>query len=590
MEVPSAPGGLERRRAVVLNADIAGYSRCMADDEVATVATVRKYQEIVARAVDAAGGTLVNFVGDSFVAVFDHARPAMQAAIAICSDVRDCNRHVPRTRRMWFRLGLDIGDIVVAEDGRYFGEALNIAARIQAIADVGGINVTEAVFRALDEPGLRLIGLGRRRLKNIPEPVRVYRLAGVAAADNDTQWRPDGRVRQSVAVLPVVGGDHPETGEIAQGLRLDLVTALSAMPGLRVIDAAVAADHADPRSDLGAAYVLESGLVRSGDRLRAYAELAETATMNRIWSHRWEGTTHDVFALQDAFTGGTVRALEIELVIGEPALLYRAVLDGSELAAVYQGWHQFVTGTPAAWRSAVALFSSVAQARPDVVTGTALTAFALWWGSVRGLSDDPDADLERAAAFARRGVERGDDTGLSHTVFAAVQLHTGGDLDAALANAQAAIHRRPTCDVSFAVAGSVHRYLGAWESAIAACRRALELTPIPKPWFMTVLASAYYVGEQYYEAADIAEQVVNQTTSSRDPEALLVLAAAQAALGLSRRARATAQTISERFPQLGRDDPLAHHPFRDPAILDRWRAHLVAAGVLETSRSTRTAP
>jgi adenylate cyclase len=574
----SDPRGLERRRAVALHADIADYSRHMADDEAATVATVRAYQEIVARAVGDAGGTMVNFVGDSFVAVFADAQAAMRTAIAICGTVSERNRHLPKTRHMWFRLGLDIGDIVVAEDGRHFGEVLNIAARVQAIADVGGINVTEAVFRELDEPGLRLIGIGARRLKNIPEPVRVYRLAG-AAGDNDRPRQPDRPALQSVAVLPVIGIDNPKTREIAHGLRLDLVTALTNIPGLRVIDAAVAAGGPGLGVELGAAYVLESGVVRSGERLRAYAEIVETVTMNRVWSRRWEGTTHDVFALQDAFTADTIRALEIDLVIGEPARIYRASLDGTELWAVYQGWYQFATGTPAAWRRAVELFGSVARARPDVVAGVALTAFALWWGGVQGLSDDPEADLEQAAAFARRGIELGDQTGLSHTVIAALQLHAGGDLDTALADAEEAILRRPTCDVSFAVAGSVHRYLGAWEPAVTACRRAIELSPVPKAWFMTVLASAYYVGEQYHDAIDLAEQVVNRSMGSRDPEALLVLAASQQALGLTRRARATVQTISERFPKLRRGDLSRRYPFRDPAILDRWHAHLLAAGV-----------
>jgi hypothetical protein len=319
--------------------------------------------------------------------------------------------------------------------------------------------------------------------------------------------------------------------------------------------------------------------MRSGDQLRAYAEVVETATMNRVWAHRWEHTTHDVFALQDAFTAGTVRALEIELVVGEPARIYRDHLDGPELSAVYQGWYHLASGTPSAWRMAVERFTWVAHARPDAPQGPALAAFALWWGGVHGFSDDPPADLERAAAFARRGLELDDSTGLCHTVIAALRLHAGGDLDAALAEAEEAILRRPTCDVSFAVAGSVHRYLGAWEPAVVACRQAIELSPTIKPWFLTVLASAYYVGERYHDAVDAAEHVVHGSPGGGDLETLLVLAASQQALGLTRRARATVQTISERFPGRCRDDVSLHHPFRDPAILDRWLAHLAAAGL-----------
>jgi tetratricopeptide (TPR) repeat protein len=120
-------------------------------------------------------------------------------------------------------------------------------------------------------------------------------------------------------------------------------------------------------------------------------------------------------------------------------------------------------------------------------------------------------------------------------------LHAGGDIDAALADARASIARRPTCHVSFAVAGSVHRYLGAWEAAVEACQHAMQLSPMTKPWYSTVLASAYYVGERYHEAAEAAVQIIHRYPDSTDPEILLILAASQQALGLPRRARATAK-------------------------------------------------
>lgn len=198
---------MHRRRAVVLNADIASYSRLMADDQAATVAAVREYQLSAKDAVGAAYGTMVNVVGDSFTAVFDDARAAMRAAIAVCRAVKRYNRPRPRTRHMYFRMGLDAGDVVVADDGRYFGEPLNVAVRVQAIAEVGGINVTEAVYQELDEPALRLISNGRRRLKNIPEMVRVYRLAGVVDHDDhDRDW-PARPTPASIAVLPTIAAD-----------------------------------------------------------------------------------------------------------------------------------------------------------------------------------------------------------------------------------------------------------------------------------------------------------------------------------------------------------------------------------------------
>ena len=575
----SSDAALRRRRVVVLNADIADYSRLMADDEAATVAAVREYQALVADAVLAGDGTLVNFVGDSFVAVFDHARAAMRTAMQVCRTVRERNDARPRTRRMWFRIGLDAGPVVVADDGRYYGEPLNIAARIQAIAETGGINVTEGVYRELDEPALRLIGLGSHRLKNIPGMVRVYRLAGLAGERTDRAVRGGRGVAPGVAVLPVLGAEVAATRDIAQALRLEVVTALTRVPGLRVIDVtpASAAGPSPLATGSGAPYSLVIGVVRSGDRLRAYAEIVETATFNRVWGQRWDGTVDDVFALQDALADGTARALEVELVVGEPARIYRAHLDDTAREAVYLGRYHMRLGTREGWRRATELFASVEGSDAETVRA-ALMAFVLWWAAANGMSDDPSGDLDRAEAFARRGVALDDDTGLSQMVLAALRLHTGGDLDMALDEARQALKRRPTCDVTFAVEASVQRYIGAWEGATASSRRALELSLQSVPWYTTVLASAYYVGERYHEAIDAAEQIIGRA-SDGDLETLAILASSQQALGLSRRARATAGMIIERFPGVRCDDVVRGHPFRDPEVLERWRGHLTAAGL-----------
>ena len=604
--------GLRRRRVVVLHADVADYSRLMADDEAATVETMRTYQTLVAAAVTDVGGTLVNFVGDSFLAVFADARSAMQAAVRICTAVREHNADRPRSRRAFFRLGLDAGDVVTTDDGRHFGDPLNIAARIQAIAQVGGINVTEAVYTELDEPELRLVSLGARRLKNIPEPVRVYRLAGVGplSGDGPTTTPPT----PAVAVLPMHHAADATDRTVAEALRLEVVEALGALAGLRVVDHRASDGHPADRSggghdanwtgdghtahwargghsahwagdghtahgprDVGASYALHTGVVRSGARLRVYATLLELETMNRVWGARWEGTTDDLFALQDRVAADTMRAMEIELVVGQPAMLYRSELDAAERAAVYQGWHQLDHGTREGWRRAVELFTSVVRSRPDSVTGYGLAAFAHWLGAVEGWSDTPTDDLRTAAWHAARGIEMEDPSGLSNLVQAALRLHDGSDLHDALSHAEHSLSLRPTCDVSFAVLGSVRRYLGDWRAAIEAWRRAHQLGPTRRPWFATVEASAWYVGERYHEAIQVAEWIVDRQPDNI--EALLVLAAAQQALELTRRARATVAAVLDQHPDVRRDDVARRHPFQDPSIVERWTAHLAAAGL-----------
>lgn len=556
-----------------MHADIADYSRLMADDEQATVATVRRYQRLVVGAVEQAGGTLINFVGDSFAAIFDDAYSAMRAAVAITHAVREHNQALPRTRRTWFRLGIDAGQIVITEDGRYFGDPLNIAARIQALADVGGINVTQKVYAALDEPALRLISLGPRRLKNIPEMIRVYRLAGTREEEDGTHPT-RGAFTPSIVLMPTRTSGTGVDPTIAEALHLDLVKALGDVPGLKVIDDAADSVRADR---IDARYYLETTVVASGDRLRVYALLGEFDTVNRVWGGRWEGTVGELFALQDTVSADTRRAMEIELVVGEPARLYYEELDADARDAVYHGWYELTLGTREGWLAARDHFRQVVRSHPDAVTGYALAAFAYWLGTAEGFSTAPDEDRQEAGRYAARGIELDDPTGLSHLVVAALKLYAGEDLHAVLDVAEESLRRRPTCDVSFAVLGSVRRYLGEWRAAVQACDHALQLSAVGHPWFWTIEASAYYVGERYHEAAEIAERVVESHSGGR--EAMLVLAASQQALGLSRRARATVAALLDRFPGTRRGELPLRHPFRDPAVLERWDRHLADAGV-----------
>jgi adenylate cyclase len=565
--------GLQRWRAVVLHADVADYSRLMADDATTTVATMRRYRALVQQAVEDVGGTLVNFVGDSFLATFDDAQAGMRAAVRICSEVREHNSDVPPHRRAQFRLGLDVGEVVMADDGRYFGDALNIAARIQALADAGGINVSQAIYLELDEPELRLAALGPRRLKNIPEPVQVFRWSS-----------PDGPIDRSasagpqeptVVVLPA-HADDPEGHTVGGAVRVAMIDALGALPGVHVVDADAGIDSAEPQ-DVDGSYFIETSVVRSGTRVRVYVMLAEIEMVRRLWGGMWEGSTDDIFTLQDTLTAELTRAMEIELIVGQPALIYRRALAPEQRLAVYRGWYHLREGTPQDWYRAIQLFESVLDTDPDSVNGHSLLAFARWWGAVEGLSPDPARDLERAGEHARIGIEHDDPTGLSQLVAAALALYAGGDLDAALVDAETSLARRPTCDVSFGVLGSVRRYLGEWHAAVDACRQATRLNPQHMPWFATVQASAYYVGERYSDAIRLAERVTDGQPDNR--EALLVLAASQQALGLTRRARATAATLLEHHPNVRRDDLPRRHPFRDASVIARWSAHLAEAGV-----------
>ncbi|MFQ5523249.1 MAG: adenylate/guanylate cyclase domain-containing protein [Acidimicrobiia bacterium] len=443
---------------VALNADIVGYSRLMADDFEATTEKVNSYHHLVQSEVAQAGGTLVNFVGDNFMAVFDVATEAMRAAIGITKLIEDDNQDPPEHKKVRFRMGMDRGEVFVSGDGSYFGEALNIAARIQAIAPPGGISVSGHVYRDLDEPALRFRAKGRQHLKNIPERVEVYEFADLPADELRLHRRESLRLEApSIAILPphVESVDDSVRG-LAGLIRSDLIHKLAQNPQLRVIDVGVSGQS--PGSS-GAPYILESGIHQVGTHVRIYVKLMEVSTLNVVYTDRWDSSTEELLALSDTVTDHVARALEIELIIGETGQFYEELGDPAALDAIFQGWYHLSAGTEADWLRAVELFDTVVQTHPDSPIGHGLSAFAHWAGVAEGAAQDPARHLSLARAEAMKTLDIGDPTGLGHMVLGAILL-AEGDAARAVELVETAVITRPTCDVTFAVEGSIMRYLG----------------------------------------------------------------------------------------------------------------------------------
>ena len=301
---------------VALNADVVGYSGLIADDLEAMTATMDQYRVLDRIAgLGKNRGTLVNFVGDNFMAVFGATTDAMAAAIAITTEIEARNATVQSSRAVRFRMGMDQG-VVSVSGGEYLGDALNIAARIQAIAPPGGISVSSRVYRALDEPVLRFRPTGRRHLKGIPEEVEIYELADLPTdAVTPNSHRSLALEAPSVAVLPISSQNADEsvqaTGDI---LRSDLIHRLSRIPQLKVIDAKAEPSDSGPRHS--ARYIIETGVHQAGEDVRVYAEVIDVASMNVVKVHKWAVKRRDLFGLSDELADEVARALEVDLTDG----------------------------------------------------------------------------------------------------------------------------------------------------------------------------------------------------------------------------------------------------------------------------------
>jgi len=562
---------------VALNADVVGYSRLIADDLETTTSTMEEFTVLVETKVGESGGTLVNFVGDNFMAVFDDARDAVQTAIAITTEIESKNRDREPSRLTRFRMGMDQGPVTVS-DQQWFGDALNIAARIQALAPAGGISVSGRVYRALDEPALRFKPIGRRRLKNIPEEVDIYEFEDLPGDGSSTaRERPLGLGSPTLAVLPIHAEMVDDPVRATAGiLRADLIHRLTRVPQLNVIDAkAEPGGHGSPGA---ARYMIETGAHQVGDDVRVYVEIFDVTTMNVVKALKWTAKAADLFSLSDAIADEVARVIEVEIIVGAPAGLYADLDDPEAIEQIYLGWYHLTIGTREGWSRSVELFGRVARSHPDQPYGHVLSAFANWMGVSSGWAHEPEQTLRLARDQARVGLEIGDPTGMARTVDAAILMSQGHAQEALEAIEEAEIIR-PTCDVTYGLEGSVRRYLGQWEKAIDLTDTAMRLTGVNKPWYPTVKACSLYLGGRVEQAATVAEMVLEH--QPQNLEALLVLTAAQVELGLDRRARATAELIRGRYPNVDIAEWLDGNPYQSSEMIDRWKADLISAGVIE---------
>lgn len=572
--------------ATALHGDVAGYSSLIADNEIETYNTLQAFRRIIEEVTTAEGGELVEFVGDEFLAVFATEAGAIAAAKTMQRRMAEENQSLPQGRKVLFRLGVHAGDVSTA-NGEWYGETINIAARLQALADPGGINVSADTLDRAGDVGLVAEPLGRKRLKNIPEPVNVYRLNDEeATAEGPRRWR--RRIPQpklpSLAVSPFVNLGDSDDSHFADGLMMALVISLMRIPGLDLVSENSTLRYRDqPFSsqqlghELGVRYVLEGAVQRSRDRVRVMTQLLDVDQGTTAWADQFESTFDDVFLAQDNIVSSIVEALDIEVIGGEVARVYRSRIDAETVEIVYRGLQYLSNGTPIDLEHALETFQLVIERAPNEAMGYTMSALVhilitIWTAAV----EDVFTHYEKSEEYALEAVERGDPAGLGHTVLAHVRL-ARHDWDGALDAALQATEGRPSCDLTHGIAASVLRYLGKYDEAVEHANRAIRLSPLFATWYESILANAHLFAGDYNEAAEIAETAVAENDDQL--EALLTLAAAQAALGRQRHAAAAIDRAKQSRPGLSSEALLNDLPYRDEEAFRRFISQLKESGL-----------
>ena len=548
----------KRRLAVILSADVAGYSRLMGADERATMDTLVAYRDVFRRHIANRDGRVVDTAGDSVLALFDSIVEAVQCAVDVQGELEVCNADLPEDRRMYFRVGVNLGDILEQDDGTIYGNGVNVAARLESLAEPGGIWLSGSAHEQVEGKTNRSFeDVGTHAVKNIARPVRAFRVTGgeTSSATAPARLRPSSG-RPSIAVLPFdnLSGDR-EQEYFADGMAEDLITALSRIRWLFVIARnstftyrGQAVDVKRVGQELGVRYVLEGSVRKGGDRVRITAQLIEATTGNHIWAKRYDRKLADIFEIQDELTEAIAGEIEPELAEVERERAHREPPENLSAWDCYQRglWHlwQLAAGENA---EAQRLLQQAADIDPGFAPAFAGIAYSHFIDAVLGFRDTVSEDLEKARQAALRAVAIDVKDATAHCVLGRVDTALG-DHSSAIAELETAIDINPSFALAHYGLALCLLLTGHPEAAIREFELAEQLSP-HDPYlslFQAVRAAAHSALGQFQQAEEYARRACRHPRASF--WAYAHLAGALAGQGKSEEARAAVSTLLEIQP------------------------------------------
>jgi adenylate cyclase len=543
---------VERRLVAILAADAMGYSRLMGEDEEGTHAALKALQrELIDPKVREHGGRLVKTTGDGALVEFASVVDAVRCAVEVQRDMAERNADIPVERRIEFRIGINLGDIII-DEGDIYGDGVNVAARLEALAEPGGICVSRVVRdQVRDKLDFGFEDLGERQVKNIARPVRVYRvlIGGTPAVTRAAQAVPD---RPSIAVLPFQNlSADSEQEYFADGIVEDIITGLSRIRWLLVIARnssftykGQAVDVKRVGRELGVRYVLGGSVRKFGKRVRVTAQLVEAETGTHLWAERYDRSLDDIFALQDEITLSTVGGIEPSLRAAEIERIKRKRpenLDAYDL--VLRALPHVNAAMPEEARIAMPLLERALALEPEYGLAHGYLAWCFQVLFVRGGLDPEMAAAAVCHAHAAITHSRDDATalGLAGFVIAIVEH----DRRTAIEAFEAALALSPSCSIVLILGSLAMGWANEAERALEWGERAIRLSPFdPLIYAAHIgLAVGHFAKDRYEEAMNAARRAVKSNPGFSG--AHWVLAASLAGLGRIPEAKlATAQVLA----------------------------------------------
>jgi adenylate cyclase len=582
---------VERRLAAILAADVVGYSRLMEVDEAGTLARLKTIRlELIDPAISKCKGRIIKTTGDGMLVEFQSVTEALRCAIDFQQRMAQRNREMPGSRTLLYRIGLNLGD-VIAEGDDIFGDGVNVAARLESIAEPGGICISAAVR---DQVGDRLeVGyedLGERQVKNISRPIHVFKVlldgqaaTAAPAAAGDERAAPAASPRKpSIAVLPFVNmsGDA-EQEFFADGLTEDIITELSRFRELLVISRnAVFVHKGKPikaqeiAREFGVDYVVEGSVRKAADRVRVTVQLIDGETETHVWAERYDRKLVDIFEIQDEVTSSIAATLFGRV---EAARHDRVQRKRTDNMAAYE---YLLTGkvlhhwsNREANAQAILMLNRAIELDPNYAHAHAWKACVTGQAWTHGWCEDRDATFEMITGQLRTALSLDDNDPDVHRILAAVNLNFNQH-DKAVYHQDRALSLNPNSDLIVVQQGELLTWLGRPVEGIEWVRRAMRLNPYHPQRFWSHLGRAQYTARLY---ADAIESFSKITAPDQGHHAFLAASSAQ--LGNGTAAAAHAREVLQRQPTFTVDGFLETLHYQQPADSDHVREGLAKAGL-----------
>ncbi len=624
-----AEEGFKRKLTTILSADVVGYSRLMEDNEEATIQTLNIYRNSISNLIEQHRGRVVDMTGDNLMAEFSSVVDAVKCAVETQKEISERNADLQENRRMLFRIGVNLGDIV-EEDDRIYGDGVNIAARLEGLAEGGGICISGTTYDQLkNKLELGYQSLGEHSVKNIAAPVRVYKVlmepeaAGkiIGEKRKTKRWMtvavaaiilvglaggylyieqskqieaasikkmafplPD---KPSIAVLPFdnMSGD-PEQEYFSDGMTEEIITALSKVPYLFVIARNSTFSYKGKpvkirqvAEDLGVRYVLEGSFRRAGDRVRVTAQLIDAIKGHHLWAESYERELKDIFALQDEITKKILWALEVKLTKGEQATTHLKVTENLEaylkaLQAIgYLNRINIESNLLARQMAEEAIALDPEYARPYRVL-----AFSYVNDIIFGTSKSPKTSMERAHESAQKAISLDDSDPCSYEALSFIYL-IKRQHDKAIAEAERAIALDPNRADAHYRLGQVLIYAGRPKEATAPLEKAIRTNPIAPATYFLNLGRAYRDMGSYEEAIAELRKAINRAPDSSICH--FELAATYSLAGRSEEAKAEVAEDLKINPKASLLRAEKNLPYRNKADTDRIIDAMRKAGLPE---------